>query len=288
MPTAPHLCLLNRSLLGCGFLFSGFLPAAYAQRGPEISLGGGFSLAQPGLTRHNLPNNFRTTAAFNTGAVLRLTVPVRSWLGLGIEQRITGLPQMLAYRQDNSQLSTGLGSRTLYQYGLRAVVYDVWLPAPRWALDLALTGSYGLPLYGGSSFSGRLWHDAQDTRPTSTRPLVWVEDTRRAAVPMAGLEALLRFELGVRQALLLTATYQRGLRPAGIIRSTRVEYLDDAGNVQQGSFVARTRASYAALQLGYCVRFGAVDASRTRTLRTPRYGTPPEEDEPTNELGTDN
>ncbi|WP_073106627.1 hypothetical protein [Hymenobacter daecheongensis] len=252
----------------------GFAPA-HAQRGPELSLSGGPVLSRAALTRHNLPDNFQIWSGFHVGAALRLTLPVRPWLGLGLEQRITGLPRGFTYRVENSSRGTSIGSEALYQYGVRAVLYDVWMPGPRWAMDVALTGSYALPLYNAYQHNGPLWHTAADTRPTTTRPLIAVTETQSGGTPMAGLEALLHFELSPRQSLLLTATYQRGLRRFSEIRSTQADFLDDTGTLQQGSFVASSRGSYAAVQLGYGLRLGAAEPRRLPTPRTPRYGAQP-------------
>ncbi|GAA4006276.1 hypothetical protein GCM10022408_17610 [Hymenobacter fastidiosus] len=277
---------LNRGLWGAGFILAGCLAPAYAQRGPELSLSGGAVLSRAALTRHNLPDNFRTVPGFSSGAALRLTLPVRPWLGLGLEQRITGLAQQFTYRFENGRLGSGIGSKTLYQYGVRAVLYDLWLPGPRWALDVALTGTYALPLHGSYHYTGPLWHTAADTRPTPTRPLIAVTETQSGGTPMAGLEALLRYELSPRQVLLLTATYQRGLRRFSEIRSTQADFLDAAGTVRQGSFVASTRGSYATVQLGYGLRLGATETSRLPTPRTPRYGAAPDEEQPLSEPET--
>ncbi|GAA3955111.1 hypothetical protein GCM10022406_40780 [Hymenobacter algoricola] len=246
-------------------------------------MSGGAVLSRAALTRYNLPDNFRTVAGFNTGAALRLTLPVRPWLGLGFEQRITGLAQQFTYRSGNSRRGAGIGSQTLYQYGVRAVLYDVWLPGPRWALDVALTGSYALPLYGSYQYTGLLWHTAADTRPTPTHPLIAVTEAQRGGTPMAGLEALLRYELSPRQTLLLTATYQRGLRQFSEVRSTQADFLDDTGTVQQGSFVASTRGSYATVQLGYGLCLGRSEDQPnlpTRRNPTPRYSHDASETDP--------
>ncbi|AII52770.1 hypothetical protein N008_12390 [Hymenobacter sp. APR13] len=96
---------------------------------------------------------------------------------------------------------------------------------------------------------------------------------------MVGVEGLLRYELGLRHMLLLTATYQRGLSPLEEINSTRLEYIDDNGTVQQGSLTIVSRGSYATVQLGYGLRLGQL-AGATRRNPPPRYSLDPDDTDP--------
>lgn len=70
--------------------------------------------------------------------------------------------------------------------------------------------------------------------------------------------------------MLLTATYQRGLRKLGEVRSTQADYLDANGAVQQGSFMLSSYGSYGSVQLGYGLRLGAIVIARSKHP-TPRY-----------------
>lgn len=272
-------CLYYRSLLGCGFLLLGWSRTAWAQREVELQLSGGPSLTQPSIKRHNLPRSFRTPADLNMAAALRLTFPISHRLGLGVEQRVTGLSQIFAYRRPNAGRSTGIMSNTVHQSGISLRLYDVWTPGPRWGLDVALTGSYGWTSTFSGTYTGQLFYEIPaPTQPTPTVPLMQVQETNRHDAPMLGIEALLRYEWGLRHSLLLTATYQRGLRYFDEVRSTQVTYVDEAGNVQQnGSFVLTSRAAYGTVQLGYGLRLGAITTARNKHL-TPRYSIDEAED----------
>jgi len=276
--------LFHRSLLGCGFLLFGRLHATHAQREVELQLSGGVSLTQPEIRRHNLPRTFRTPANFNTSAALRLTFPVSYRLGLGVEQRVTGLSQVFAYHLPNARRSTGIMSHTINQSGISLRLYDLWTPGPHWGLDVALTGSYGWVSGGSRGVQGEeiLFTESAPTQLSRTAPLVRVvRETKRHGTPMAGVATLIRYEWGLRHALLFTAAYQRGLRQTETIRSTQVAYVDEAGTVQQGgSFVVSSRAAYGTVQLGYGLRLGRADTDSPRMLRTPRYNSQPEEDAP--------
>ena len=246
--------LVYRSLLGCGFLLLVPRVHAVAQREVEVSISGGVSLAQPAIERQNLTRQFRTAARFNTGAALRLTVPLSRRLGVGVEQRVTGLRQSVHYGTRNRGLrsgfnsrfssgsSSGIGDNTVHQSGLSLRLYDIWAPGPRWGLDVALNGSYAWPYGKGTyTYEGPLWYRNTPQLPRPGIPLVLVRETERAAIGMVGAEALLRYEWGLRHALLLTATYQYGLRRLTEIRSIKLEYLDDSGAVQQGSLAVISR-----------------------------------------------
>lgn len=261
--------LYCRSLSGCGFLFFGWAGPAWAQREVEVQLSGGVSLTQPAISRNNLPRAFHTPGGFNTAASLRLALPLSSKLGLGLEQRATGLNQGFMYRVANSRRSTGIMTETVHQSGISLRLYDIWQPGPRWGLDVALTGSYGWASGGSWEDDGILFFDAA-SQPTDNNPVVRVKAVNRKGTPMIGAETVLRYEWGQRNTLLLTATYQRGLRQLGEVRSTQVDYLDAAGAVQQGSFVVSSYGSYGSVQLGYGLRLGAIVTARNKHL-TPRY-----------------
>ncbi|MBO0359387.1 hypothetical protein J0X19_15595 [Hymenobacter sp. BT186] len=269
-------CLFYRSLLGCGFLFLGGAGPVWAQREVEVQLSGGVSLTQPAIRRNNLPRAFRTPGGFNTAATLRLTLPLTNKLGLGIEQRATGLSQGFMYRVANSRRSTGILTGTVHQSGLSLRLYDIWQPGPRWGLDVALTGSYGWASRGSWQEESILFFDAA-SQPTDNNPVVRVNTINRKGTPMIGAETVLRYEWGLRNTLLLTATYQRGLRQLGEVRSTQVDYLDAAGAVQQGSFVVSSYGSYGSVQLGYGLRLGAIATARNKHP-TPRYSLDDAED----------
>lgn len=270
-----------RGLLGCGFLLLGSGGSAWAQREVELNISGGVSLAHPTMQRQNLTKQFRPVGSFNTGAALRLVVPLSTRLGVGFEQRVTGLPQNVRYGTRSNGFSTGIGEQTIHQSGLSLRLYDIWSPGPRFGLDVALTGSYAWPYqHGGHTYEGLLWYGTASSQlPQPGIPLVLVRGTERRGTAMAGVEALLRYELGLRHLLLLTATYQRGLRPLAEINSTRLEYIDDNGAVQQGSLAVVSRGSYATVQLGYGLRLGHL-AGTTRRNPTPRYSLDPDETDP--------
>ena len=278
-----------RSLLGCGFLLLGPRVHAVAQREVEVSISGGVSLAQPAIERQNLTRQFRTAARFNTGAALRLTVPLSRRLGVGVEQRVTGLSQTVRYESRESGFGSSSGrDNTVHQSGLSLRLYDVWAPGPHWGLDVALNGSYAWPYGKGTyTYEGPLWYRNTSQLPRPGIPLVLVRETERAAIGMVGAEALLRYEWGLRHALLLTATYQYGLRRLTEIRSTKLEYLDDSGAVQQGSLAIISRGSYAAVQLGYGLRLGSLGAAATRRNPTPRYSLEPDEQDPDTTLSVE-
>jgi hypothetical protein len=220
--------LYCRSLLGCGFLFFGWAMPAWAQREVEVQFSGGISLTQPAIKRQNLPRNFRTPADINTAAALRVTFPISYWVGLGVEQRVTGLSQIIACRLPGLGRSTGIMSNTVHQSGISLRLYDLWTPGPKWGLDVALTGSYGWTSTPQGTYEGPLFYEGSVlTQPTRTVPLMLVRETNRKGGPMVGLEALLRYEWGLHHSLLLTATYQRGIQYYDKIRSTLVAYVDE-------------------------------------------------------------
>jgi hypothetical protein len=264
--------LYCRSLLGCGFLFFGWAMPAWAQREVEVQFSGGISLTQPAIKRQNLPRNFRTPADINTAAALRVTFPISYWVGLGVEQRVTGLSQIIACRLPGLGRSTGIMSNTVHQSGISLRLYDLWTPGPKWGLDVALTGSYGWTSTPQGTYEGPLFYEGSVlTQPTRTVPLMLVRETNRKGGPMVGLEALLRYEWGLHHSLLLTATYQRGIQYYDKIRSTLVAYVDETGAVQQGgSFVLTSRAAYGSVQLGYGLRLGTLATTRNKHP-TPRY-----------------
>ncbi|WP_157530386.1 hypothetical protein [Hymenobacter norwichensis] len=268
--------LLYRSLLGCGFLLLSAPVAAWAQREVEVQLSGGVSLTQPSISRNNLPRAFHTPGGFNTAATLRLTLPLSNKLGLGIEQRATGLSQGFMYRVANSRRSTGIMTETVHQSGVSLRLYDIWQPGPRWGLDVALTGSYGWASGGSWQDESILFFDAA-SQPTEYNPVVRVKVVNRKGTPMVGAETVLRYEWGQRNTLLLTATYQRGLRQLGKVRSTQADHLDANGAVQQGSFVVRSYGSYGSVQLGYGLRLGSLATARNKHP-TPRYSIDEAED----------
>jgi hypothetical protein len=270
------LILSNRSRSGCGFLLGLLLLGANnarAQRQGELSLSGGLTLSRLTATRQNLPDNFSVDAGFNTGAVVRLILPLSSRLGLGVEERVSGLTNSIRYGTRSGGLTAGLAYSTIHQLGLSLHLYDVWTPGPRWALDVALTGSYGWSSYKNNYYSGgSVWGNPPLSQfPTSTTPLVVLKQSYTAVgTPMAGVETILHYEWGRRNSLLLTLGYQRGLRTLVDLRTTRVAYLDDAGAVQEGGLTLSGRGSYATAQLGYGLRLGSAEA-RTRRNPTPRY-----------------
>ncbi|MBC6696844.1 hypothetical protein [Hymenobacter sp. BT190] len=276
-----------RSLLGCGFLLLGSGGSAWAQREMELNVSGGATLAQPAIRRQNLNGQFRTVGRFNTGAALRLVVPMSARLGVGFEQRVTGLNQSVRYGNRVSGFSSSIGNDEVHQSGLSLRLYDVWSPGPRWGLDVALTGCYAWPYYSGrDTYEGPLWYSSTTQMPQPGIPLVLVRKTERRGTAMAGVEALLRYELGLRHMLLLTATYQRGLGPLEEINSTKLEYLDDNGIVQQGSLAIISRGSYATMQIGYGLRLGHL-AGTTRRNPTPRYSLDPDDTDPDTTPGTE-
>lgn len=265
---------IYRSLLGCGFLLLAGSPPARAQREVELQLSGGAALFQFDISRHNLPANFKAIGGFNTAAAVRLTLPVSPRIGVGLEQRVTGLGHQLAYDLPNSRQSTGLSYNTVHQSGLSVRLYDLWAPGPRWGLDLALTGSYGWGSGSRLPYEGPLWGaPLTAAAPTRAEPLLFVRETTRPGAVMAGLELLLRYEWGLRHSLLLTAAYQRGLRQVVALRSTRLEYVDEAGAVQRGRLALSSRGSYATVQLGYGLRLGSLAGIRPPSA-TPRYSIP--------------
>ncbi|MBD2714630.1 hypothetical protein KBK19_06250 [Microvirga sp. STR05] len=271
---------VNRSLLGCGFLLLGPNGSALAQREVELNISGGASLTHPAIEWQNLTRQFRTVGSFNTGAALRLVVPLSRRLGIGLEQRITGLSQSARYGTRGNGFSSGIGNTTIHQSGLSIRLYDIWRPGPRWGLDLALTGSYARPYRGGTyTYEGPLWGGNPAQLPRPGIPLVLVRETERTGTAAVGTELLLRYELGLRHLLLLTATYQRGLSVLTQITSTRLEYFDDSGTVQQGSLVIFSRGSYATVQLGYGLRLGRLEAAMRRNP-TPRYSLNPDDADP--------
>lgn len=271
---------VHRSLLGCGFLLLGPCGSALAQREVELNISCGASLAQPATERQNLNRPFRGVAGFNTGAALRIVVPLSRRLGVGLEQRVTGLNQGVRYGTRGNGFNSSIGSNTVHQSGVSLRLYDVWKPGPRWGLDVALTGSYAWPYRRGSyTYEGPLWFSNTPPLPQPGIPLVLVRETERQGAAMVGVEALLRYELGLRHTLLLTATYQRGLRPLTETTSTRLEYFDDNGTVQQGRLAVVSRGSYATLQLGYGLRLGRMEGA-TRRNPTPRYSLDPDERDP--------
>ncbi|WBO83320.1 hypothetical protein [Hymenobacter yonginensis] len=272
--------ILYRGLMGCGFLLLGSSGHALAQRETELNISTGTTLAQLATKKQDLTRQFRAVAGFNTGAALRLVVPLSSRLGVGFEQRVTGLNQSVRYGTRDNGLSTGIGDNTVHQSGLSVRLYDLWRPGPRWGLDVAITGSYAWPYYWhNGSYEGPLWFGSAAQLPRPGIPLVLVRETERRGTAMAGVEALLHYELGLRHMLLLTATYQRGLRPITEITSTRLEYIDDNGAVQQGSLTVVSRGSYATVQLGYGLRLGQL-AGATRRNPTPRYSLDPDDTDP--------
>ena len=272
----------GRTFPGCGFFLCLLLGSrsGQAQRPAELSITGGATLAQP-LIRNHLPATFHTTANFNTGTTLRLLLPLTRRLGLGAEQRLGGLNEPVSFSLSHSLYSVDITETTLLQLGLSLRLLDVWTPGPRWGLDVALTGSYGWLARGGSRrYEGPLQYNGpQPALPTRTMPLVRIRQTDRRGTPMAGAEALLRYEWGTRHCLLLVAGYQRGLRLSTEIRSTQVDYVDENGGVRQGSFVVSSRASYAAVQLGYGLQLGRQLASPRRNP-TPRYSQDADETAP--------
>lgn len=278
------ICSLNRTLTtGCGFLLLFGPMTCYGQRGVELQISGGISATRPDIERNNLPRNFRFNSLINTGAALRLTLPVSQRIGIGLEQRVTSLNNALSYSLGTSTKSAGFGQNTVHQSGVSVRFYDVWTPGIRWALDMVITGSYGWAsdFRGHHQYYDQLFNSSE--LPTPTTPVVVASATSRPGRPMAGAEMLLQYELGPRHSLLLTATYQRGLRQLLSIRSTRLEYVDETRTVQQGGFVFSSRGSYAAVQLGYGVRFGGSRPAANR-YRTPRYSHPPDgDDEPPTE-----
>ncbi|WBA40394.1 hypothetical protein [Hymenobacter canadensis] len=272
--------ILYRGLLGCGFLLLSSSGSALAQRETELNISGGASLTHPAMERQNLTRQFRTVGRFNTGAALRLVMPLNARLGVGFEQRVTGLPQSVRYGTRSTGFRSGGGNNTVHQSGLSLRIYDIWRPGPRFGLDMALTGSYAwLDGWRSSSYEGPLWYIDATQLPQPGIPLVLVRETERRGTAMAGVEALLRYELGLRHMLLLTATYQRGLGPLEEINSTKLEYIDDNGIVQQGSLAIVSRGSYATVQLGYGLRLGYL-AGATRRNPTPRYSLDPDETDP--------
>jgi hypothetical protein len=271
--------ILYRGLLGCGFLLIISVGSAWAQREVELNISGGVTLAHPTMERQNITRQFRTVGSFNTGAALRLVVPVSERLGIGVEERVTGLPQSVRYGTRGNGFSKGIGDETIHHSGISLRLYDVWSPGPRWGLDVALTGSYTWTYGGRYAYEGPLWYNDISQLPQPGNPLVLVRNVGGRGTPMAGVEALLRYELGLRHMLLLTATYQRGLRPLEEINSTRLEYIDDNGTVQQGSLTVISRGSYATVQLGYGLRLGQM-AGATRRNPTPRYSLDPDDTDP--------
>jgi hypothetical protein len=147
----------SRSRFGCGFLLTSLLlgaPAARAQG--ELSLSGGLTLSRLAVARQNLPDDFSINAGLNTGALLRLTLPLSPRLGLGAEERVSGLTNSIRYGNRQGGLTSGLAYSTLHQLGLSLRLYDVWTPGPRWGLDLGLTGSYCWASYKETYFGGGL------------------------------------------------------------------------------------------------------------------------------------
>ncbi|WP_139252118.1 hypothetical protein [Hymenobacter psychrotolerans] len=208
-------------------------------------------------------------------------------LGLGVEQRVTGLSQDIRYGRRGTGFRAGVGENTLHQSGLSVRLYDVWQPGPRWGLDVALSGAYAWPYrYGRYTHEGPLWYSTASRLPQPGIPLVLVRETERQGTAIIGMEALLRYELGPRHMLLLTATYQRGLRPLTAITSTRLEYLDSNGVIQQGSLAVISRGSYGTVQLGYGVRLGRL-AGATQRSPTPRYSLDPDDSDPDTTLETE-
>jgi hypothetical protein len=268
--------ILYRGLLGCGFLLLCSSGSALAQRETELNISGGATLAQPATKQQNLNRQFRAVAGFHTGAALRLVVPLSARLGVGFEQRVTGLNQSMRYGTRGTGFRSSIGNDEVHQSGLSVRLYDVWTPGPRWGLDVALTGSYAWMNRWQSSYEGPLWYNFTSQLPQPSIPLLLVRKTERQGTAMVGAEVLLRYELGLRHMLLLTATYQRGLSPLAAIHSTKLEYVDNNGTVQQGSLEVISRGSYATVQLGYGLRLGQL-AGATRRNPTPRYSLEPDE-----------
>lgn len=270
---AGWFCFTYRSLFGCGFLL--LLPSLplWAQRGLEISLSGGVSLSKPTIMRYHLPSAFQAKSYFNTGAVLRLTIPLSARFGLGLEQRVTGLSQGIRYRyQYGGGRSTSIDPSTIHQSGVSLRLYDVARLGPRWTLDALLTGAYSWTssYYAGVSDYQLLGYE-QPSPPSIDNPQIRAQNRYlRRGIYTAGVEVQLAYEFGSHHALLLMAGYQRGLQPILELRSTRAEYLDEAGALQQGRFTISNRCSYGTAQLGYAFRLSSTAPGNHRNS-TPRY-----------------
>ncbi|HEX8425656.1 hypothetical protein [Hymenobacter sp.] len=270
----------SRSLFGCGFLLWLPLWPLQAQRGPELSLSGGFSLSKSAITRYQLPPAFQTSSYFNTGAALRLTIPLSTRFGLGLEQRVTGLAQGIRYRyQNGGSRSTGIGLNTIHQSGISLRLYDIARLGPRWNLDALLTGAYSWTgAYNKGTVVYQLLGSEQPFPPRTDAPQVRVEERwLKNGIPTVGTELQLAFELSSRQALFLMVGYQRGVERLLEVRSVRAEFLDEAGMIRQGSLTIITRCSYGTAQLGYALRLSPRQATG-KTHSTPRYSLDAEDD----------